>query len=94
MTMTKRLNETMKSIRFLLGLKVKLRILTCITSLRSAFPVRMSYRVKVLSDPTEPRIEDSDKLKRTEVTVSVEVVKVRLEIGVLLRTESITAVSL
>lgn len=53
-------------------------------TLRSAFPVRMSYRVKVRSDPTLARMDASDKLNRTEVIVSVEVGKVRLEIGTVL----------
>jgi hypothetical protein len=53
----------------------------CITTRRSGFDVRISYRIKVRSDPTLARMERSLKLKRTEVTVSVDVGKVKLEIG-------------
>ena len=61
-----------------------LRSLTCMITLRSAFPVRMSYSVKVRSDPTLARTDASDKLNRTEVIVSVEVGNVRFEIGAVL----------
>ena len=61
-----------------------LRSLTCMITLRSAFPVRMSYSVNVRSDPTLARMDASDKLNRTEVTVSVEVGNVRFEIGAVL----------
>ena len=54
------------------------------TTLRSAFPVRTSYRVKVRSDPTLARTDASDRLNRTEVIVSVEVGNVRFEIGAVL----------
>ena len=53
-------------------------------TLRSAFPVRISYSVKVRSDPMLARTDASDKLNRTEVIVSVEVGKVRFEIGAVL----------
>lgn len=58
--------------------------LTCMITLRSAFPVRMSYRVKVRSDPTLARMDASDGLNRTDVIVSAEVGNVRLEIGAVL----------
>ena len=53
-------------------------------TLRSAFPVRMSYSVKVRSDPMLASTDASDKLNRTEVIVSVEVWNVRFEIGAVL----------
>ena len=56
----------------------------CITTLRSAFPVRISYKVNVRSEPILARIDDSLKLKRTAAIVSVEVGKVRFDIGALL----------
>ena len=56
----------------------------CMTIRLSAFPVRMSYRVKVRSVPILASTDDSDMLKRTEVMVSVEVGKDRFEMGVLL----------
>ena len=59
-------------------------LLTCMITLRSAFPVRMSYRVKVRSDPILARTDASDKLNRTDVIVSVEVGNVRFEIGAVL----------
>lgn len=55
------------------------------TTLLSALPVRISYRVNVRSDPVLARILDSERLKRTEVIVSMEVGKVRLDIGADLR---------
>lgn len=64
--------------------RCKRREQTCITTLRSAFPVRISYSVNVRSEPILPRTEDSLKLKRTAVIVSVEVGKVRFDIGALL----------
>ena len=57
---------------------------TCIITLRSAFPVRISYNVKVRSDPMLASTDDSLRLKRTAVIVSTEVGKVRLETGVVL----------
>jgi hypothetical protein len=57
----------------------------CITIRRSAFPVRMSYRVKVRSVPILARTEDSDILKRTDVIVSTDVGKERSEMGALLK---------
>ena len=51
-------------------------------TLRSAFPVRISYNINVRSDPTEASTEDSDGLKRMDVTVSVDVEYVRLDKGV------------
>lgn len=55
--------------------------LTFITTLLSAFPVRMSYSVNVRSEPVLARMLDSERLKRTEVMVSTEVGNVRLETG-------------
>ena len=52
---------------------------------RSALPVRISYNVKVLSDPILASTEDSARLNFTAETVSVEVGKVRFDIGALLR---------
>lgn len=57
----------------------------CITIRLSAFPVRMSYNVKVRSVPILASTEDSDILKRTEVMVSVDVGKERSEMGALLK---------
>ena len=54
------------------------------TTRRSALPVRMSYRVKVRSEPTEARIEDAERLKRMAETVSEEVECVRFDMGTLL----------
>lgn len=54
------------------------------TTRRSAFPVRISYSVNVRSEPTLASTEDSLRLKRTEVMVSVEVGNVRFDIGALL----------
>ena len=54
-------------------------------TLRSAFPVRMSYRVKVLSDPRLARTDDSLRLKRTVVIVSDDVGNVKFDIGALLQ---------
>ena len=59
-------------------------ILTCMTTRRSAFPVRMSYNVKVLSDPILASTEDSERLNFTAEIVSVEVEKVRFDTGALL----------
>ena len=53
----------------------------------SAFPVRMSYNVKVRSEPILARTDDSAMLKRTDVIVSVEVGNVRFETGALLKKE-------
>ena len=53
---------------------------------RSALPVRISYSVKVLSEPILARTEDSARLNFTAEIVSVEVGNVRFEIGALLRT--------
>ena len=51
------------------------------TTLRSALPVRMSYKVKVRSDPAEASTEDSEGLKWIDVTVSVDVEYVRFDSG-------------
>ena len=59
--------------------------LTCITTRLSALPVRISYRVNVRSEPMLARTDDSLRLKRTAVIVSVEVGNVRSDIGELLR---------
>lgn len=59
----------------------------CMIVLRSAFPVRMSYKVNVLSEPILARTEDSARLNRIADMVSVEVGKVRSEIGALLQKE-------
>lgn len=53
-------------------------------TLRSAFPVRMSYNVNVRSEPILARTDGSLRLKRTEVMVSVDVGKVKSDIGALL----------
>jgi len=58
------------------------------TTRLSAFPVLMSYKVNVRSEPMLARTEDSLMLKRTDVIVSIEVGNVRFEIGALLRKES------
>lgn len=55
----------------------------CIMIRLSAFPVRMSYNVKVRSVPILARTEASDMLNRTEVIVSVDVGKERSEMGAL-----------
>lgn len=57
------------------------------TTRLSAFPVRMSYKVNVRSEPMLARTDDSAILKRTDVIVSVEVGNVRFETGALLRKE-------
>jgi hypothetical protein len=54
------------------------------TTLRSAFPVRISYNVNVLSEPMLASTDDSLILKRTDVIVSVDVGKVRFDTGALL----------
>jgi hypothetical protein len=59
------------------------------TTRLSAFPVRMSYKVNVRSEPMLARTDDSAILKRTDVIVSVEVGNVRFETGALLREESL-----
>lgn len=56
----------------------------CMTVRRSAFPVRISYRVNVRSEPMLARTDDSERLKRTDVIVSAEVGKDRFVIGALL----------
>lgn len=58
---------------------------TCMTTLRSAFPVRISYSVNVLSEPMLASTDDSLILKRTELIVSVDVGKVRFDTGALLK---------
>jgi hypothetical protein len=58
-------------------------------TLRSALPVRISYKVKVRSDPTEASTEDSEGLNRIDVTVSVEVEYVRFDRGLDLKMGSI-----
>jgi hypothetical protein len=59
-------------------------------TLRSAFPVRMSYNVNVRSEPMLARTDDSLRLKRMAVIVSVEVGKVIFEIGALLQVKMLT----
>jgi len=56
----------------------------CMTTLRSAFPVRMSYNVNVRSEPTLAKTDDSLILKRTAVIVSVDEGNVRSDMGVLI----------
>ena len=51
---------------------------------RSALPVRMSYSVNVRSEPILANTDDSERLNRTAETVSVEVGKVKFDIGALL----------
>ena len=60
------------------------KTLTCMMILRSAFPVRISYKAKVLSEPILARTDASARLKRTDVIVSVDVGRVRLEMAALL----------
>jgi len=55
------------------------------TTLRSAFPVRISYSVNVLSEPMLASTDDSLILKRTKLIVSVDVGKVRFDTGALLK---------
>jgi hypothetical protein len=57
------------------------------TTRLSAFPVRISYKMNVRSEPMLARTDDSAILKRTDVIVSVEVGNVRFETGALLRKE-------
>jgi hypothetical protein len=57
---------------------------TCITILRSALPVRMSYKVNDLSEPILAKTDDSLRLKRTAVIVSVDDANARSDIGTLL----------
>lgn len=57
---------------------------TCIITRLSAFPVRMSYKVNVRSEPILASTEDSDRLKRRAEIVSVEVGKVRFDMAALL----------
>ena len=57
------------------------------TTRLSAFPVRMSYKVNVRSEPMLARTDGSAILKRTDVIDSVEVGNVRFETGALLRKE-------
>ena len=54
---------------------------TCITTLRSAFPVRISYSVNVRSEPVVANTEDSDRLNFKAVIVSVDVGNVRFMIA-------------
>ena len=54
------------------------------TTRRSAFPVLISYKVNVRSEPIEARIDDSERLNRMADTVSEDVECVRSEIGVFL----------
>ncbi len=55
--------------------------LNCITTRRSALPVRMSYKVNVRSEPILASTLGSLWLNRTEVIVSVDVGNVRLDIA-------------
>lgn len=57
------------------------------TTRLSAFPVRMSYKVNVRSEPMLARTDGSLMLKRTALIVSAEVGNDRFEIGALLRKE-------
>jgi hypothetical protein len=57
------------------------------TTRRSALPVRISYRMNVLSEPILARTEDSERLNRTASIVSVDVGKVKFETAALLMTE-------
>ena len=54
------------------------------TTRRSALPVRMSYKVKVRSEPILASTDDSARLNLMAEMVSVEVGNVRLDIGALL----------
>ena len=51
---------------------------------RSALPVRISYNVNVRSEPILASTDASERLNFTAEIVSVEVGKVRLEMGALL----------
>lgn len=51
------------------------------TSRLSAFAVRISYSVKVLSVPVVASTEDSDQLNFRAVILSVDVGKLRVDIG-------------
>ena len=51
---------------------------------RSALPVRISYSVKVLSEPILAKTDDSERLNLTAEIVSVDVGNVRFDIGALL----------
>lgn len=62
---------------------------TCMTTRRSALPVRMSYSVKVRSEPMLASTEDSERLNRTLVIVSEDVGKVRSDTGELLDARSV-----
>ena len=57
---------------------------TCMITRRSALPVRISYSVKVLSEPILARTDDSERLNLTAEIVSVDVGNVRFDIGALL----------
>lgn len=57
-------------------------------ALRSALPVRTSYRINVRSEPIEARTEVSEGLNRTTFTVSAEPAKVKFDIGEVLWTQS------
>lgn len=65
--------------------KIPLAVLTAMTILRSAFPVRMSYRHIVLSFPILARTLVSDWLNFTLATVSSDEPNCRLERAVDLR---------
>lgn len=65
---------------------------TCMTTLRSAFPVRMSYNVNVRSVPILARTDGSEALKRTSVIVSTEVGNVKFDIGALLCRKGLSAI--
>ena len=47
--------------------------------------------MNVRSDPTEANIEDSERLKRTAETVSVDVENVRLDMGALLQSPCVVS---
>ncbi len=58
---------------------------TCMMIRRSALPVRISYSVNDRSEPMLANTDASDRLKRTAVTVSVEVGRVKFDTAALLR---------
>lgn len=69
----------------LAGSSVEREKRTCITTRRSALPVRISYKMKVRSEPTVARMDGSERLNLIADTVSFDVGKVIFDIGVLLQ---------
>lgn len=59
---------------------------------RSALDVRISYKVNVRSEPHDARTEDSARLNLRAVMVSMEVGKVRFDMGEVLEKIMMVAV--